>query len=84
MPTARINIRLKPYVLDAQGETVKAALHSLGHSGVRDVHLGKYVELNLDEGSSAEEVEAMCRQLLANPVIEQFEIQFDPDGGDLR
>ncbi len=74
MPTARITIRLKPTVLDAQGAVVKTALHSLGFAGVQDVHMGKYVELELAEGSTSEQVEAMCRQLLANPIIEQFHV----------
>lgn len=81
MPKARINIRLKPAVLDAQGQVVRTALHSLGHTGVQDVHLGKYVELELSPGTTREEVEQMCRQLLANPVIEQFDIALDEPAG---
>ena len=83
MPKARIMIRLKPTVLDAQGAVVKSALHSLGFEGVRDVHVGKYVEVDLDPAADEEEtkaaVEAMCRKLLANPVIEQYAISLSPD-----
>lgn len=84
MPKARIMIRLKPTVLDAQGAVVKSALHTLGFEGVRDVHVGKYVEVDLDPAASEEAaqaaVEAMCQKLLANPVIEQYAISFAPDG----
>jgi phosphoribosylformylglycinamidine synthase len=77
MPTARITIRLKPTVLDAQGSVVHSALRSLGFDSVNGVHLGKYVELDLAPGSTAEEVDAMCRKLLANPVIEQYSIAIE-------
>ncbi|MBM3460253.1 MAG: phosphoribosylformylglycinamidine synthase subunit PurS [Armatimonadetes bacterium] len=75
MAKARITIQLKPTVLDAQGAVVRNALHSLGFSSVEGVHMGKFIELDLAEGTDRADVEAMCRQLLANPIIEQFEIQ---------
>ena len=75
MPTARINIRLKPTVLDAQGAVVKNALHALGFEGVSDVHVGKYLELELEPGATEAEVQEMCRKLLANPVIEQYHVE---------
>lgn len=75
MPTARINIRLKPTVLDAQGAVVKNALHALGFDGVSDVHVGKYLELELKPGATEAEVQEMCRKLLANPVIEQYHVE---------
>ncbi len=75
MARARITIRLKPTVLDTQGAVVKTALHSLGFDGVLDVHMGKSIQLDLEAGVGRSEVEAMCRQLLANPVIEDFEIE---------
>ena len=74
MQKARITIRLKPTVLDAQGAVVKDALHSLGFGGVQDVHMGKYVELDLQPGVDEAQVQEMCRKLLANPVIEQYSI----------
>lgn len=75
MLKARVTIQLKPTVLDAQGEVVRNALHSLGFHSVESVHMGKCIELDLAEGTSAAEVDAMCRKLLANPVIEQFQVQ---------
>jgi len=81
MARARITIRLKPTVLDTQGAVVKTALHSLGFEGVRDVHMGKSIQLDLEASVGRSEVEAMCRQLLANPVIEDFEIDLN-DGAD--
>jgi phosphoribosylformylglycinamidine synthase len=79
MPKARITIRLKPTVLDAQGAVVRDALHSLGFVKVNDVHMGKYVELDLAPGAGEGEVQEMCRQLLANPIIEQFAIAMSED-----
>ena len=68
----------KPVVNDPQGVTVRQGLASLGFSEVSDVRVGKYIELKLD-GSSEHEartrVEEMCRQLLANPVIENYAIE---------
>lgn len=74
MPKARVTIRLKPTVLDAQGAVVRDALHSLGFSAVEDVHMGRYIELDLADGATEPQVRAMCQQLLANPVIEQYSI----------
>jgi len=74
MPKAKITIRLKPTVLDAQGAVVKHALHRLGFDSVDDVHVGKYVELELAPGADEELVREMCQKLLANPVIEQYSI----------
>ena len=74
MPKARITIRLKPTVLDAQGAVVKTALHNLGFGQVEDVHMGKYIELDLAPGADAAQVVEMCRKLLANPVIEQYSV----------
>jgi phosphoribosylformylglycinamidine synthase subunit PurS len=74
MPKARITIRLKPTVLDAQGAVVRDALHSLGFAGVNDVHMGKYIELDLAPGTEEAAVREMCRQLLANPIIEQYAV----------
>lgn len=73
----------KPVVNDPQGITVRQGLASLGFSEVSDVRVGKYIELSL-EGSSEHEarerVEAMCRQLLANHVIEDFRFDIVRDG----
>lgn len=75
MPTARITIRLKPTVLDAQGAVVRDALHSLGFESVENVHMGRYIELELASGAEEAQVREMCQQLLANPIIEQYAIE---------
>jgi phosphoribosylformylglycinamidine synthase subunit PurS len=63
-------------VLDAQGAQVRQALHSLGFESVRDVRMGRYIELELPDGADAERtVRAMCEQLLTNPVIETYDYE---------
>lgn len=74
MPTAKITISLKPTVLDAQGAVVKTALHSLGFDSVENVHMGKYIELELAPGADETQVQQMCQKLLTNPIIEQYHI----------
>lgn len=69
-----IHITLKPGVLDPQGKAIHHALDALGFEGVEDVRQGKLIELELDDDVSDEQIEAMCRKLLANTVIENFEI----------
>jgi phosphoribosylformylglycinamidine synthase len=71
----RIYVTLKKGVLDPQGKAIHHALEGLGFSGVNDVRAGKLIELDLDPGVGEEEVEAMCRKLLANTVIENFRIE---------
>ncbi len=71
----RITITLKNGVLDPQGKAIHHALEGLGFTGVNDVRAGKLIELDLDEGVPAADVEAMCRKLLANTVIENFRIE---------
>ncbi len=77
---AKIHVTLKPGVLDPQGKAVGHALEALGFDGLGDVRQGKYIEIDL-AGSDADEaktqVDAMCRQLLANMVIENFEIEIE-------
>ena len=80
MYLAKIHVTLKPTVNDPQGLTVKGGLHTLGFNDVRSVRVGKYIEVRLDEkdGKRAEEqVREMCRQLLANPVIEDFRFELE-------
>jgi phosphoribosylformylglycinamidine synthase len=72
---ARVFITLKPGVLDPQGKAIHHALEGLGFSGVRDVRSGKLIELDLADGTSDDDIEAMCRKLLANTVIENFRIE---------
>jgi phosphoribosylformylglycinamidine synthase subunit PurS len=72
---ARVHVTLKNGVLDPQGKAIHHALEGLGFKGVNDVRAGKLIELDLAEGVGDEEVEAMCRKLLANTVIENFRIE---------
>ena len=74
---ARVEITLKPGVLDPQGKAIEHALSGLGFGGVADVRQGKLIELDLDEtdpDKARAHVEKMCRTLLANPVIERYAI----------
>jgi phosphoribosylformylglycinamidine synthase PurS subunit len=66
----RVLVRPKSGILDPQGEAVRRALPALGFEGVRTVHIGRLVEMEVE---SADEVEGMCRRLLANPTIEEYE-----------
>ena len=75
---AKIHVTLKPGVLDPQGKAIQQALGSLGFSGVDEVRQGKFIEIDLTETKAAkahEHVESMCKQLLANTVIEDFSIE---------
>ncbi|MCR6631524.1 MAG: phosphoribosylformylglycinamidine synthase subunit PurS [Magnetospirillum sp.] len=74
---AKVHITLKNGVLDPQGKAVQHALGSLGFGGVNDVRQGKFIELELaetDKAKAKEAVEQMCKQLLANTVIENYTI----------
>ncbi|MBN9527165.1 MAG: phosphoribosylformylglycinamidine synthase subunit PurS [Alphaproteobacteria bacterium] len=75
---AKVHVTLKNGVLDPQGKAIGNALSGLGFTGVDDVRQGKYIELDLaekDPAKARESVEAMCRQLLANTVIENYAIE---------
>lgn len=72
---ARVYITLKPTVNDPQGLTIKGALHNLGFQNVESVRSGKYMEIRMkesDHSKAQKQVQDMCHQLLANPVIENF------------
>jgi phosphoribosylformylglycinamidine synthase subunit PurS len=71
----RVYVTLKNGVLDPQGKAIHHALEGLGFSGVNDVRAGKLIELDLSENVSEGDVEAMCRKLLANTVIENYRIE---------
>ena len=74
---ARVLIRPKAGILDPQGQTVERALPALGFEGVSNVHVGRLVELELEDLS---QLDAMCERLLTNPLIEDYEIQLpDPE-----
>ena len=68
---ARVLIRPKEGILDPQGQTVERALPALGFDGVSEVRIGRLVELEVPDIA---EVEAMCEKLLANPLIEDYEV----------
>jgi phosphoribosylformylglycinamidine synthase PurS subunit len=75
---ARIHVSLKSGVLDPQGKAIGNALASLGFTGLGEVRQGKLIEIELDEADPAAaraKVEAMCKELLANPVIENYAIE---------
>ena len=70
----RVFVTLKNGVLDPQGKAIHHALGGLGFGGVNDVRAGRLIELDVDENVSDADVEDMCKKLLANTVIENFEI----------
>ena len=75
---AKIKVTLKKGVLDPQGKAIEGALGSLGFGGVEHVRQGKYFEVDLataDKGKAKAELDEMCRKLLANTVIENYEIE---------
>jgi phosphoribosylformylglycinamidine synthase PurS subunit len=75
---ARVYVKLKPGVLDPQGKAIGNALTGLGFAGIGEVRQGKLIELDLAETDAVrarDQVEAMCRELLANPVIEDYTIE---------
>ncbi|MAX14168.1 MAG: phosphoribosylformylglycinamidine synthase [Sphingobium sp.] len=72
---ARIFVPLKGGVLDPQGKAIHHALEGLGFGGVNDVRAGKLIELDLADGTSDDDIDAMCRKLLANTVIENYRIE---------
>ncbi len=72
---ARVFVTLKNGVLDPQGKAIHHALEGLGFKGVNEVRQGKLIELDLAEGTDDAAIEAMCKQLLANTVIENFRIE---------
>jgi phosphoribosylformylglycinamidine synthase PurS subunit len=71
----RVYVTLKNGVLDPQGKAIHQALGGLGFSGINDVRQGKLIELDVDDSVSDEDLEGMCRKLLANTVIENFRIE---------
>ncbi|MFW6377910.1 MAG: phosphoribosylformylglycinamidine synthase subunit PurS [Bacillota bacterium] len=77
----KINIQLKESILDPQGQAVQAGLNALGYDNVRDLNVGKYMELKISDLKNQEEVkeqvDEMCRRLLANPVIEDYRFNIE-------
>jgi phosphoribosylformylglycinamidine synthase subunit PurS len=78
---ARVYVTLKPTVNDPQGLAIRGGLHNLGFESVESVRAGKYLELRIAEPDQTEanaKVDRMCRQLLANPVIEEYRFDLEP------
>ena len=76
MPKAQVYVTFKEGVLDPQGEAVRGALSSLGFQGVNDVRVGKFIEIELEDAEDVHaNLERMCQDLLANPVIENYRIE---------
>ena len=77
---AKVYVTLKKSVLDPQGKAVQHALSSLGFSEVKDVRMGKYIELELepiDKPKAEEKIKTMCEKLLANTVIEEYRYEIN-------
>jgi phosphoribosylformylglycinamidine synthase subunit PurS len=75
---ARVHVMLKPGVLDPQGKAIAHALGSLGFAGIGEVRQGKVIDLDLAETDATRaraSIEKMCQQLLANTVIESYQIE---------
>lgn len=77
---ARVYVSLKPTVLDPQGQTIRSALNGMGHHGITDVRQGKFFDIllapEISRQRAAEEIEQIARDVLANPVIEDYCVEF--------
>ena len=71
----RVFVSLKPGVLDPQGRAIHHAIEGLGINGVQDVRAGKMIELDVDTSVSDSDLDTMCKQLLANMVIENYRFE---------
>ena len=78
---AKVYVTLKPSVLDPQGKAIKHSVELLGYHGVSDIRQGKYFEIGLNGGLSDEdaraEAERMAREVLSNPIIEDFRVEIE-------
>ena len=77
---AKIIITPKKAVVDPQGKTVQVALEHMGYTGVKAVHVGKYIEIELADGdraSAQRSVDAACHKFLSNPVIEDYLLEIE-------
>ncbi|MBE7517197.1 MAG: phosphoribosylformylglycinamidine synthase subunit PurS [Chloracidobacterium sp.] len=78
---ARVYVTLKQGVLDPQGKAILHSVELLGHKGLADARQGKYFELEFDDTMSADEIgdaaEAISRDMLANPIIEDYRVEMD-------
>ena len=77
---AKIYVTLKPAVSDPAGQTVLAALRRMGHDSAQDARIGKYLEVRVNgvaEEAAQDSVNRMCRELLSNPVIEDYRFELE-------
>lgn len=77
---ARIHVTLRPSVLDPAGAAVETGLKHLGHAGISGVRMGKYIELKIsaaNEAAARQQLDQVCDQLLANPVIENYRFELE-------
>lgn len=76
---AKVYVTLKPSVLDPQGKAIHHSVELLGYKGIRDIRQGKYFEVFLEDGTSSADaeaaVQAIAKDVLANPVIEDFRVE---------
>ncbi|HEY7544573.1 MAG TPA: phosphoribosylformylglycinamidine synthase subunit PurS [Blastocatellia bacterium] len=81
---AKIYVTLKPSVLDPQGKAIHHAVETIGYHGIDDVRQGKYFEITLNDGLTREEarreIERMAKDVLSNPVIEDYRVELDSSG----
>ena len=77
---ARVHVSFKPTVLDPQGQTIRGALNGLGHTSIAGVRQGKFFDIELNPGAAREdaalEMDQIAREVLANPVIEDYQVEF--------
>lgn len=78
---AKVYVTLKPSVLDPQGKAIKHSVELLGYNGVSDIRQGKYFEIAIDgslsEAQAREEAMRMAREVLSNPIIEDFRVEIE-------
>ncbi len=76
---AKIIVTPKKAVLDPQGKTVQNALEHMGYSGIRAVHIGKYLEIELegDRETARKQLDEACHRFLSNPVIEDYRLEIE-------
>lgn len=76
MAEVQVFVTPKAGVLDPQGAVVERALANLGYAGVKDVRIGKYITLTIEDGPDLRDrVDEMCKRLLANPIIEDYRLE---------
>lgn len=82
---AIVRVTLKKSVLDPQGQAIHQALRTLGYESIREIRQGKYFEIEVDDAVSPNEARALleriAREVLANPVLEDYEVEVETEGG---